>query len=299
MAFTLDQLECLVAVAEERHFGRAAERLRMTQPPLSRQIQKLESSVGARLFDRGTRGVTATPAGAALVEEARRILAMTRAAPAMARRAADGSAGRLAVGFTATTALGLLGTLLREADELLAGVEVTLDELVTGDQLPRLRDGTLDLGLLRGHDALTDFEYRLVHRERLVVALHADHRLAGTGAPLQVGELRGCSMILYSPSTARYFADLIAAVLVNTPVRGVQRITQVHSMLALVAAGRGAALVPESATTLHPDRVVFRELVGHRDAIVELHAAWPRHTSNPALHRALAVLPALRPLAPS
>src|SRR5215210_1965855 len=108
MAFTLEQLRGFVAVADELHFGRAAARLRMTQPPLSRQIQKLERNVGAQLLERDNRRVVLTPAGTAFLIEARRLLAMAQAAPTLARRVSSGSAGLVRIGFTAVAAYGAL-----------------------------------------------------------------------------------------------------------------------------------------------------------------------------------------------
>src|SRR3954463_13556979 len=109
---TLDQVRSFVAVAEELHFGRAADRLRMTQPPLSRQIQKLERAVGAQLLERDSRRVALTAAGEAVLGEARRMLALADAAPEVARRVSAGSSGLLRLGFTAASTFGVLGDLL-------------------------------------------------------------------------------------------------------------------------------------------------------------------------------------------
>src|SRR5688572_17305868 len=112
MSFTLEQLRGFVAVADELHFGRAAARLQMTQPPLSRQIQKLEQFVGTQLLERNNRGVALTTAGSAFLTEARRLLAAAEAAPDLARRVAAGSAGVVRIGFTAGSTFGILGTVL-------------------------------------------------------------------------------------------------------------------------------------------------------------------------------------------
>lgn len=295
MAFTLDQLRSFVAVAEELHFGRAAERLRMTQPPVSRQIQRLEVSIGTDLFVRGSRRVELTAAGRALLAEARRLLALADAATLAAQRAGDGVEGGLTLGFTATAALGLLGTLVREGDEYLPGVQLRLIEQVTSHQLLSVEDGTLDLGLIRPLGASgVELRSRLVHREKLIAALPANHPLASREALLTVADLHHVDLIGYARSTARYFHDLVAAVLVNSAVRVTHETTQVQSMLALVAAGRGVALVPESVLVLQHQQVVFRELTDLADPLVELHAIWSASNRNPALARALATLPALR-----
>src|SRR3712207_2981494 len=115
--FTLDQVRAFVVVAEELHFGRAAERLQMTQPPLSRQIQKLERAVGVRLLERDNRKVALTTAGEAFLMEARRILALATGALQQAQRISAGSAGTVRIGFTATSAFGVLTSLLDVVSE--------------------------------------------------------------------------------------------------------------------------------------------------------------------------------------
>jgi DNA-binding transcriptional LysR family regulator len=122
--FTFDQLTGFIAVAEELHFGRAAERLNMTQPPLSRQIQKLEKSVGTELFERDNRKVQLTAAGSAFLEEARRLLALAERAPLTARRIASGRSGLLRIGFTAASGFSILGPLLEEISAILPDVDV-------------------------------------------------------------------------------------------------------------------------------------------------------------------------------
>ncbi|HEU5223912.1 MAG TPA: LysR family transcriptional regulator [Candidatus Lumbricidophila sp.] len=297
MAFTLDQLRSFVAVAEELHFGRAAERLRMTQPPVSRQIQRLEAAIGADLFVRGSRRVEITAAGRALLDEARRLLALAEAATLAARRAGDGVEGDLTLGFTATAALGLLGTLVREGDEYLPGVQLRLIEQVTSDQLVSIQDGTTDLGLIRPLNTTGgELRSRLVHREKLVLALPTEHPLAHRDGPLTVADLHDVDLISYARAKARYFHDLVASILVNSAARVTHETTQVQSMLALVGAGRGVALVPESVLVLQHQQVVFRELGDLADPVVELHAVWSAENRNPALARALTTLPALRRL---
>jgi len=130
MTYTLDQLRGLVAVAEELHFGRAAARLRMTQPPLSRQIQKLEAAIGVQLLDRANRRVALTPAGEAFLREARRILAIAEAAPDLAQRVSSGFHGLVRIGFTAGSTFGILGKLLNELERELPEVRIELSEMV-------------------------------------------------------------------------------------------------------------------------------------------------------------------------
>jgi DNA-binding transcriptional LysR family regulator len=294
---SLEQVRSFTVVAEELHFGRAAERLKMTQPPLSRQIQKLERAVGVTLLERANRSVRLTPAGAAFLVEARRLLALAEVASGSARRIAEGWAGRLAIGFTATVALQVLGPLLRQIDERLPGVEVMLSEQVSAGQLAALQDGRLDLGLVRLPPRGDEYATRRVHRERLLAAVPAEHRLGASTEPLPVSELDGLDMITYSLTDSKYFHDLVTTVLANVYVRSTHRVTQVHSMMALVAASRGAAIVPASAAHLRMDGVVLRPLAGWDREVVELRAVWRQDAQNPVLTRALDLLDALQPLA--
>ncbi len=166
MNFSLDQVRAFVAVAEELHFGRAAERLAMTQPPLSRSIQKLERSVGATLLDRDSRGVRMTGAGEAFLVECYRMLALVDSARNVAQRVDQGVAGVIRLGFTAVSAIGLLGPLLRALGEQLPDVHVVLREAVTSAQVEGIRRGELDLGLARPPFDTTLLASRLLVRER-------------------------------------------------------------------------------------------------------------------------------------
>jgi DNA-binding transcriptional LysR family regulator len=292
--YSLDQLRGFVAVAEELHFGRAAERLRMTQPPLSRAIQKLERDLGVVLLDRGSRSVRLTPAGAAFLVDAQRMLVAAETARDSARRVAEGVAGTLSVGFTAMSAVRILPRVLRECRNELPDVELTLHELVSAAQFDGLTTGEIDLALVRLPPPDPSVRTRLIHREPLVAAVPTGHELAGGGGPLAVADLDGVDMIDYDREGASYFADLVASVLVNVRPRSRQRVTQVHTMLALVGAGRGVAIVPEAATAFHLDGVVIRPLQEWDRPVVELRAAWHPSNRNAALHRALNRFPTLQ-----
>lgn len=285
--YSLEQVRGFVAVAEELHFGRAAERLQITQPPLSRQIQKLERDIGVPLLDRNNRSVTLTRAGEVFLVEARRLLSIADAAMHSTRRVAQGFEGRLSLGFTAMAAVSVLSKVLAEADTYLPGVDIVLNELVSNSQFDALLAGDIDLALVRLPPHHDEFDSRLIFREPLVAAIHTGHPLAGASDPLSVSAFEGMDMIMYSAADASYFADLVASVLVNVRPRSVQRVTQVHSMLSLVGSGRGAAIVPASASTFHIDGVTLRPLVDWERPVVELRAVWRRDSSNAALRRAL------------
>jgi DNA-binding transcriptional LysR family regulator len=280
---SLDQVLGFVTVAEEGHFGRAAARLRITQPPLSRQIQKLEREVGVRLLDRTQRGVVLTPAGRVFLAEAQRLLALARAAPETARRVASGELGSVRIGFTAVSGFWVLGQILNHVEAALPEVELSLSEMVSAAQFEQLRSGHLDLALGRPPWDTTEFSSRLVHTEPLVVALPMAHPLADEPGPLPVTDLSGAALLRYSPDQARYFADLTGRVLASVTHTPTHYLTQIHTMVGLVAAGRGVALVPASAMHLKLDGVTFRPLAAPTAEPVELHAVWRRTAVNPAL----------------
>ncbi|TWD75296.1 DNA-binding transcriptional LysR family regulator [Kribbella amoyensis] len=297
--FSLDQVSAFVAVAEELHFGRAAERLRMTQPPLSRQIQKLERAVGAKLLERDNRRVELTEAGRAFLDEARRLLALVDTAGDLARRVDQGAAGTLRLGFTAASAIRTLGPLLRRLSDALPGVDVILHERVTPAQVDALRRGELDLGLARPPFDSELLDSLVVFREPLIAVVPSDHRLAGLRRPLRPSDFSNERVISYSPTQARYFHELTVRFLTNAHPRIDEQVQQILTVVLLVAAGRGIALVPASARTLGIEGVRYRDLVdGGSESVadaevpglpVELHAIWPRDAAGPLLRRVLAL----------
>ena len=295
MGMTLDQVRCFVAVGEELHFGRAAERLAMTQPPLSRQIQKLERTVGAQLLERDNRRVQLTAAGVAFLEDCYRLLNTMDGAVAHARRVEGGSAGTLHLGFTAVSAIGILGPLLRLLDTELPEVEVTLHERVTGAQVDGIRRGEIDLGLARPPFDTSVLSSRVVAREPLFGVVPYNHRLAGARGPLGPEEFDNLAVISYHPVQARYFHEMTVNFLLNGHSRIEQHVQQILTAVLLVAAGKGVAFVPASAALLGVPGVVFKPLVdfggGHPDSDparpVELHAIWARGGLSPMLRQVL------------
>ena len=298
--FSLDQISAFVAVAEELHFGRAAERLNMTQPPLSRQIQKLERAINVKLLERDNRRVALTEAGQAFLIEARRLLALVETAGDLARRVDQGAAGTLRLGFTAASAIRTLGPLLRRLSEELPGVDVILHERVTPGQVDGLLRGELDLGLARPPFDSEALASRVVFREPLCAVVPGSHRLAAIGRPLSPADFSNERVISYSPSQARYFHELTVRFLTNAHPRIEQRVQQILTVVLLVAAGRGVALVPASARTLGVQGVAYCDLVdGGSESVaeaevpgrpVELHAIWTPESTNPVLARVLQLL---------
>ncbi|MEU4448966.1 LysR substrate-binding domain-containing protein [Actinosynnema sp. NPDC050801] len=290
MTFTLEQLRGFVAVAEELHFSRAAARLAMTQPPLSRQIQKLERAVDAQLLVRDNRRVTLTTAGEVFLVEARRLLSLAETAPELARRVSSGSSGVIRVGFTAAATYGILGRLLDEVAGQLPDVDVELAEMVTREQVAGLVNEEVDLGLGRPPFDDSTFGSRLLYREGLLVAVPGGHHLSALDRDATADDVVREPVIMHSATKARYFYDLVVRTVPIAPENTVHTVSQVLTMLWLVAAGRGVAFVPESAARLRIDGVDFVRLETAVAKPVELHLVWLKASANPALWRTLSVL---------
>lgn len=282
--FELSQLRCFVAAAEELHFGRAAQRLNMTQSPLSRQIQLLERILDVTLLERTSRNVSLTPAGRVFLIEARRIVRLAESAQLSARRVAKGDAGKVSIGFTAVSGYALIPQLVANARVALPNIELELREMVTGEQVDALLTGLIDIGFVRPPVTRAEFDSALMLTEPLVVALPPGDELQSK-AILAPSDLDGRPLVMYSRQGAGYFHDMLVRLFdeASAVPLFVQHVTQIHSMLGLVRAGLAAAIVPQSAMGLHPDDVQFRQLSTTPERPVELFAAWKRDNGNPAL----------------
>lgn len=291
--FTLDQARAFVIVAEELHFSRAAERLHMTQPPLSRQIQKLEGALGVRLLLRESRGVRLTGAGEAFLSECRQLLEKADTAPLRARLVEEGKVGLLRIGHTSMASFGVLGELLRRLNDQAPGVQIELQEMVTSRQVEGLRDGTLDIGLARPPLTEESLDSFPVLHESLVVALAEDHPLAQSGEPVAVSDLASEPLIMYSQKEAKYFYDLVASILRFSEEQVTYTVSQALTMITLVATGHGSAVIPASATSFAYPGVSVRALKESPADAVQLHAMWSVESSNPALREAIPVIRAM------
>ena len=281
----LFQLRCLVAVCEELHFGRAATRLHMTQPPLSRQIQLLEASVGARLLERTSRSVALTAAGAALYEDAVKLLKQADAAVERARLTANGDAGRVTVGYTAVSGYVMIPQLLLLAQQALPGIDVVLQEMVSSRQLAALAEGSLDLAFVRPLASDAALDYRCVVREPMQLVVPAAHPLAGKRR-VSLRDLHSQPLIMYARKEGQYFHDKILDLFAATGVqpRFVHHMGQTHAIVALVQAGIGVAIVPASAQHLRFEQVRYCRL-WRNDVFAEIYLAWRRSDLSPAQRR--------------
>ena len=284
-------LEAFVAVAEERHFGRAADRLHLGQSPLSQQIRRLEAEAGVRLFERSTRRVELTAAGEALLARAPGVLAGLHDALEDARRAAGGELGRLAIGFTGSATFSLMPSLAATLRRRLPGIRLDLHgELLTPEQVRRLVDGSLDIALLRPPVRAPGLDFQIVRSEPLVAVLPAGHALAAADQVL-VADLAGEAFITY-PADARSVVH--EAVEATCEAHGflpavALEVAETATLVSFVAAGIGVSLVPASVSHLSIAGAVYRPLA-HEHAQVDLAIAWRRDDRSPALRRALGVV---------
>ncbi len=280
----LSQVRCFVAVAEELHFSRAAERLNMTQPPLSRQIRLLEHQVGTQLLERTSRSVRLTAAGKSFFPEAVRILRMAEEAAATARRVAKGEHGSLAIGFTAAFGYGVMPEMTRLLRDVAPGISLTLKELVSSAQLEALDSGKLDIGLLRPHVEHGELETVALAQESLLLAIPESEAEQWPEEPT-LACLNGRQFLMYSPYEAQYFYQLLNNLFDAERVKPeiIEYISQIHTMLALVNSGLGVALIPEAASRLHFDGVVLRKVVTTPVQPVQMVCSFRRDNDNPIL----------------
>jgi DNA-binding transcriptional LysR family regulator len=275
--FELSQLQCFVAVAEELHFGRAATKLGMTQPPLSRQVQILEHHLDARLFERTSRAVKLTPAGRSFLPEARRILRLAESSALLAKRIARGKTGALKIGFTAASAYDFLPRLITACQKSMPDIDLSLKEMVSGDQLEALQSDQIDIGFLRPPVVRPDLNAIQVYAENLQLASPAAHPLARKKR-VTILDLDDQPFVMYAPYESRYFYDLLVAQFAQANIRPVyvQHLGQIHSILSLVRAGLGHALVPQSAASLRVEGVIMRPVPLQSRTQVELFAVCRR-----------------------
>lgn len=294
--FDLSQLNCFVAAAEEMHFGRAAMRLNMTQPTLSRQIDALERQLKVKLFERIHRSVQLSAAGRVFLPEAKRILVQIDSATNLARRTWSGEAGVIRLGFTATAAFSDLPLILSQSAKLLPGVKILLKESTSAVQKDALLSDLLDVAILRPPVDPGTFGILAMRSERFIAALHADDPRVGKKR-LRLQDFNGQNFIMYSADGAGYSSRILTGIFEKAKVNPivVYHLDQNHSMLSLVSAGLGVALVPESLGKLSFPNVVFRRVAFDPEIPLEMFMSWRPQNKNPALVPFLAVCRSLFP----
>jgi DNA-binding transcriptional LysR family regulator len=284
----LRHLRYFRAVAEELHFGRAAERLHIAQPPLSQQIRQLEAELGVTLLVRSTRKVELTPAGEAYLKRAVEILRAADDAAEQAQRIAGGTEGRLAIGCVGSATYSLLPRLVRAVGEALPGIDVSVrGEMLAPAQVTALLAGEIDLALLRPPVDHPGVVLETLRRDRLLVALPDAHPLADRDE-LRITDLREQQFVTHAGHGRSVMNSLVAGMSADAGFvpRVRHEVEETSTLVTLVAAGLGVAIVPEPTAALDIAGVCYRPLLPER--FVDLVAA---HTADTALiQRVLAVL---------
>src|SRR5437870_6214524 len=274
----LRQLRYFVALAERLHFGRAAEALHISQPPLSRAIRALEEELGVPLFARTRRRVELTPQGTRLLEEARRVTGHLERTVHELRAMSVGAHTRLRIGFVSLADYGVLPGLLKAYKSAQPEVRLALREMLSPEQAAALAAGELDFGLLLPPvTGAARLEHLVVPRERFVVALPSRHRLAGGRGRLAVSALAGEAFVMVPREIAPRLYDIVTGIAARAgfSLNVAQEAIQMQTVVSLVSSGLGAAIVPGSLANLGRRGVAYREIADPHPRL-DLWLAWRR-----------------------
>lgn len=280
-----------LAVAEEQHFGRAAKRLGMSQPPLTEQIQVLEHALKVKLFDRGRRGAQLTPVGQAILPAVRKFAAQMEQLELAVREAASGQSGTLTIGAIATAMVEVLPPVLDRLRAAQPNLTISVREIDSAEAVPALEAGDVDLALarLQGELGASIASMPLAH-DRLAVALPASHPLAASKR-IRLASLADEPFVMFARRVSPvYFDSIIAACRAQgfSP-RILHDVRTVSAQVAFVGCGQGIALVPSMLRKLAPDNVVLRPLTEDID-VVTIAAVWSTRSTHPLVTGALKAL---------
>jgi len=258
----LRQLRYFVAVANERNFTRAAERLHIAQPPLSRQIQQLEAEFGAELIDRGARPLALTAAGRLLHEQAVQVLGRIDEIKQMVGQAIMLERRRFVIGFVSSTIYARLPPLIREFRAAAPDVDLTLVELVSLEQIAALKEGRIDIGFGRVRFEDDAVRRTILREEPLVAAVPASHHLARHDGPLSLAQIAREPLIVYPRTPRPSYADQVIAIFHDRGLepRIAQEARELQIAIGLVAAEEGICIVPETVQKSRIDDVCYKPL---------------------------------------
>jgi DNA-binding transcriptional LysR family regulator len=291
MNIELRHLRYFVAVAEELHFGRAAERLRISQPPLSQQIQALEEMVGARLLARNNRNVSLTQAGEMFLKEAYQVLAQVNRAAEKAARLERGELGELTIGFTSSAPfISVVSRSLRAFRQLSPDVHIKMREVNTKQQLEPLLNGELDLGVMRNTRLPDALQHQLLLREPLLAVVPNGHPLTQkTPGTLRFSDLAQEPFVFFSREVGTALYDEILALLANAGIAPyiTQEVGEAMTIIGLVAAGLGISILPMSFGRVKIDGVTYLPLA-EPEAMTEVWLV--HHRSRPLTAAAKALM---------
>ena len=279
------KLQLFVAVAEELHFGRAAARVAMAQPPFSYQIRRLEDEFGTLLLTRNSRNVALTSAGMELLGQARDLIERRDRLVDHVRKTASGDAGTLRLGFAASSAIGLLSKIVRQFREGAPDIVLKLDDRDVIDVGANVRKGEIDIAIVRSPFDAPDLHVELIHEEPFVVVMPADHPLAKLEI-VTPADLEGMSLVLFPRAASPGLHDTIIGICIQAGFSPhiSQEANAWLSIMGLVEGGFGITIAPESTQATYPPAIACRPLVG-TNARARLVLVHRREDNNPLISR--------------
>ncbi|MEH2193920.1 MAG: LysR family transcriptional regulator [Nostoc sp.] len=286
----LRHLRYFVTLAEELHFGRAAERLHIAQPPLSQQIRQLERELGFELFHRTKRNVQLTEAGQVFLGEVQQIMKQLQQAIQVGQQTSRGEIGQLVVGFVSSAAYNILPIILRTFRSHVPDVDIELHELTTDQQLEWLREGRMDVGFLRPPVEENKFSYETIFQESLMVALPEAHFLASQ-SDVCLTSLANEPFILFPRILAPGLYDSIISICQQAGFspKVAQEAIQMQTIVSLVAAEMGVAIVPESLQNLQRIGVVYKKLQEPTPKVA-IAMIWRKNETSPTVQRLVEIV---------
>ncbi|MBA5600570.1 LysR family transcriptional regulator [Pectobacterium aroidearum] len=281
MSIELRHLRYFIAVAEELHFGRAAERLRISQPPLSQQIQILEEQVGAKLLARNNRNVQLTPAGEMFLKEAWSIISQVDQAAERASRIQRGEIGELTIGFTSSAPfIKKISSSLLRFRQTYPEVHIQMMELNTKQQIEPLLNGKLDIGIMRNNPLPDALDHQLLLREPLIAVVQESHPLAqqAAGRAINITQLANEPFVFFSRAVGTALYDDMLTLLKRYGISPyiTQEVGEAMTIVGLVSAGLGVSILPASFLRIRVDGVKYL-LLEEEDATTEVWLVTARH----------------------
>jgi DNA-binding transcriptional LysR family regulator len=287
----LRHLRYFSTVATELHFGRAAEKLHIAQPPLSKQIQDLEAELGFELFNRTKRSISLTPAGQAFLVEVTQIFQQLDRASDIGRKTSRGELGQISIGFVGSATYNILPVMLQRFRDCYPQVQIELHELTTDRQLIWLREGRIDIGLIRPPVMDSDLGSQVIFQESLVVALPTNHQLAVLNT-IELSALAAERFILFPRQLAPGLYDPIIAICqaAGFSPHVVQECIQMQTIVCLVSANMGVSILPASIQEAQRQGVVYKPIRSgsvDADKLATISIVWRLSDDSPTMNRLL------------